>query len=56
VRPDALHRRPDGYVPQLGVAPEVLTAAFTLSPEKPSDPTLHAAGEDDFVLSSCSRR
>jgi peptidyl-prolyl cis-trans isomerase D len=50
LRPDALRRRPDGYVPQLGVAHEVLTAAFTLSPEKPSDPTLHPAGENVFVL------
>jgi peptidyl-prolyl cis-trans isomerase D len=50
LRPDALRRRPDGYVPQIGVAPELVTAAFTLSPEKPSDPTLHPAGEDVFVL------
>lgn len=50
LRPDALRRRPDGYVPQIGVAHEVLTAAFTLSTEKPSDPTLHPAGENVFVL------
>ncbi len=29
-RPPALERRPDGYVPGLAAAPEVLTAAFTL--------------------------
>jgi hypothetical protein len=50
VRPEAFRRRPDGYVPQLGVAPEIVSAAFTLSPEKPSDPTLHPAGENVFVL------
>jgi peptidyl-prolyl cis-trans isomerase D len=50
IRPDPLRRRPDGYVQQIGVAPEVLTAAFTLDPEKPSDPTVHAAGDDVFVL------
>jgi peptidyl-prolyl cis-trans isomerase D len=50
LRPDALRRRPDGYVPQIGVAHEVVTAAFTLSPEKASDPTLHPAGENVFVL------
>jgi peptidyl-prolyl cis-trans isomerase D len=50
VRPDPLRRRSDGYVPQLGAAPEVVTAAFTLSAEKPSDPTLHSAGENVFVL------
>jgi peptidyl-prolyl cis-trans isomerase D len=50
LRPDAIRRRPDGYVPEIGVAHEVVTAAFTLSPEKPSDPTLHPAGEHVFVL------
>jgi peptidyl-prolyl cis-trans isomerase D len=50
LRPDAIRRRPDGYVPQIGVAHEVVTAAFTLRPEKPSDPTLHPAGENVFVL------
>jgi peptidyl-prolyl cis-trans isomerase D len=50
LRPDAIRRRPDGYVPEIGVAHEVVTAAFTLSPEKPSDPTLHPAGENVFVL------
>jgi peptidyl-prolyl cis-trans isomerase D len=36
-RTDALHRRPDGYIPGLGAAPEVLTAAFVLRPERPSE-------------------
>lgn len=30
-RPPALKRRPDGFVPGLGAAPEILTAAFTLA-------------------------
>lgn len=50
LRPDALRRRPDGYVPQIGGAPELVAAAFTLSPEKPSDPTIHSADENVFVL------
>ena len=50
LRPDALRRRPDGYVPQIGSAPELVAAAFTLSPEKPSDPTIHSADENVFVL------
>lgn len=50
LRPDALRRRPDGYVPQIGVAPEVMTAAFVLGSEQPTDPTLHPAGENVFVL------
>ncbi len=49
-RPDPLRRRPDGYVPQIGAAPELVAAAFTLTEEKPSDPTLHSAGENVFVL------
>ncbi len=50
LRPGALHRRADGYVPEIGVAPELLRAAFTLSADKPSDATLHSAGENVFVL------
>jgi peptidyl-prolyl cis-trans isomerase D len=50
LRPDSLRRRPDGYVPQIGGAPELVAAAFTLSLEKPSDPTIHSADENVFVL------
>lgn len=50
LRPDPLRRRPDGYVPGIGAAPELVAAAFTLTEEKPSDPTLHEAGENVFVL------
>ncbi len=35
-RPPALKRRPDGFVPGLGAAPEILTAAFTLEAGKSS--------------------
>jgi len=35
-RTEPLGRRPDGFVPGLGPAPEVLAAAFALSPERPS--------------------
>jgi parvulin-like peptidyl-prolyl isomerase len=37
-------------VPQIGSAPELVAAAFTLTEEKPSDPTIHSAGENVFVL------
>ena len=50
LRPDTLLRRPDGYVPQIGAAPELVAAAFTLTPEKPSDPTIHSADEHELVL------
>jgi peptidyl-prolyl cis-trans isomerase D len=50
VRPDPIRRRPDGYVPQIGAAPELVSAAFTLTPEKPADPRIHSADENVFVL------
>jgi peptidyl-prolyl cis-trans isomerase D len=50
VRPEPLRRRPDGYVPQIGAAPELVAAAFAVSEEKPSDPTIHTADENVFVL------
>jgi len=49
LRPDPIRRRPDGTVPELGPAPEVVTAAFALRPEAPSDPTIYEVG-DAFVL------
>ena len=39
LRPSAITRRPDGYVPEVGFAPAVMDAAF--GRERGSDPTLH---------------
>jgi peptidyl-prolyl cis-trans isomerase D len=50
LRPDPIRRRPDGYVPQLGAAPELVAAAFALREEQPSDPTLHTADAGVLVL------
>jgi peptidyl-prolyl cis-trans isomerase D len=50
LRPDPLRRRPDGYVPSIGAAPELVASAFTLTPERSSDPTIHTADENVFVL------
>ena len=36
-RPDWLQRRPDGYIPALGPAPDLLAVAFTLEPGQSSD-------------------
>ncbi|MBW2241371.1 MAG: peptidylprolyl isomerase [Deltaproteobacteria bacterium] len=49
-RPDPLRRRPDGFVPGLGAVPELLAAAFALTDESPSDPTVHEIGDRKFVL------
>jgi peptidyl-prolyl cis-trans isomerase D len=43
-RPDPLRRRPDGVVPGLGAVPEILTAAFTLTDERPASPRIFEAG------------
>jgi peptidyl-prolyl cis-trans isomerase D len=48
-RPDPLRRRPDGYIPALGAAPDVLTAAFTLSEEEPTLAEIFEVG-DRLVL------
>ncbi len=48
-RPDPFRRRPDGQIPGLGVAPDVMTAAFTLSPESASLDRVFEVG-DKLVL------
>jgi parvulin-like peptidyl-prolyl isomerase len=50
LRPDPLRRRPDGYVPGIGAAPELVSAAFALSPERPSDPTLHTTADANVYV------
>jgi peptidyl-prolyl cis-trans isomerase D len=43
-----LRRRPDGYVPNLGAAPELLAVAFTLAPGQSSDRIFEVS--DRFAL------
>lgn len=50
LRPPPLRRRADGFVGELGPAPEVLTAAFALRSEQASDPTVYKVGENVFAL------
>lgn len=50
LRPSPLSRRPDGYVPDVGVAQDVLAAAFRLKPEAPSDPTVYEPEPNVYVL------
>jgi peptidyl-prolyl cis-trans isomerase D len=49
-RTDSIRRRPDGYVPGLGAAPEVVTAAFALTEEEPSSAEIFTVQDDTFVL------
>jgi len=48
-RPPPLRRRPDGFVPGLGAAPDLLDEAFRLDEEAPSSPRIFEV-EDKLVL------
>jgi peptidyl-prolyl cis-trans isomerase D len=48
-RTDPLRRRPDGYLPGIGPAPEVMAAAFALREDRPSDPRVYEVN-GAFVL------
>ncbi|MCC6640148.1 MAG: peptidylprolyl isomerase [Deltaproteobacteria bacterium] len=54
-RTPAIERRSDGFIPGLGAAPDVLTAAFQLTPEKPSAERVFEVG-DKLVLIQLLRR
>jgi peptidyl-prolyl cis-trans isomerase D len=49
-RTDAIRHRPDSYIPGLGAAPEVISAAFALSEEHPSSPEIFEVQGDQLVL------
>jgi peptidyl-prolyl cis-trans isomerase D len=49
-RTEPIHHRPDGHVPGLGPAPELVTAAFALTEEHPSSPEVFEVQGDKFVL------
>ncbi|MEZ4332688.1 MAG: SurA N-terminal domain-containing protein [Myxococcota bacterium] len=53
-RPPALKRRPDGFVPGLGAAGPVLTAAFTLEPGE-SSPEVFDLGDQKVLLQVLER-
>jgi peptidyl-prolyl cis-trans isomerase D len=49
-RTEPIRHRPDGYVPGLGAAPELVTAAFALTEEEPSSAEIFPVQGDKFVL------
>jgi len=55
-RPDWLGRRPDGQIPGLGSAPEVMTLAFALTPEKPSSDRVFEVGPKRVLIELLERR
>lgn len=53
-RPPALKRRPDGFVPGLGAAGDVLTKAFTLEPGE-SSPEIFDLGDQKVLIQVLDR-
>ena len=54
-RPDPLKRRPDGFIPGLGLAPEVLRVAFTLRPEAPTPARVFRVGDRRVLIQLLER-
>lgn len=50
LRPAAFRRRADGFIPELGSAPDLMTAAFSLTREKPADGVVYSLGENVYAL------
>jgi peptidyl-prolyl cis-trans isomerase D len=55
-RTEPLRRRPDGFVPGLGPAPEVLAAAFALSPSRPSSERVFEVGDRLVLIQQVERK
>jgi peptidyl-prolyl cis-trans isomerase D len=55
-RPDWLARRPDGFVPGVGAAPELMTTAFALTIEKPTAPRVFDVGGKKVMIELLERR
>jgi parvulin-like peptidyl-prolyl isomerase len=55
-RPDWITRRPDGFVPGAGASPELLAAAFALTPEAPSTPRVFEVGDKRVLVELLERR
>jgi peptidyl-prolyl cis-trans isomerase D len=55
-RTEPLRRRPDGFVPGLGPAPEVLVAAFALSPERPTSERIFEVGDRLVLVQQVERK
>jgi peptidyl-prolyl cis-trans isomerase D len=51
-----LRRRPDGFIPGLGASPEVMSAAFSLTPEKPSSDRVFEVGDKVVLIQLLNRR
>ncbi len=54
-RTSLIRRRADGFVPGLGAAPELLSAAFSLSEEAPSSPRIFPVGNNLVLIELIER-
>ncbi len=50
LRPAALRRRADGFIPDVGMSPELMNAAFSLTKEKASNGAVYTLGENVYAL------
>ena len=50
LRPAAFRRNPNGFIPEVGAAAELMTGAFALTQEKPADAKVYELGEDVYAL------
>jgi peptidyl-prolyl cis-trans isomerase D len=55
-RPDWMTRRPDGQIPGVGASPELQTAAFALTLEKPSSDRVFEVGPKRVLIELLERR
>jgi peptidyl-prolyl cis-trans isomerase D len=49
-RPATFRRNPEGFIPELGVSPDLMTAAFALTKEKASNAAVYTLGENSYAL------
>lgn len=52
LRPSPFRRRADGFIPELGMSPELMNAAFALTPAAPADGVVYSLGENVYALAS----
>ena len=50
LRPPVFRRSAEGYIPEVGLSLDLMSAAFALSKEKPADGSVHTLSENVYVL------
>ena len=52
LRPAPFRRRADGFIPEVGLAPDLMSAAFSLAKETPSNGVIYSIGENIYALAA----